>query len=375
MNTYDVIIVGAGPAGASAALICIRHGLKTAIIEKRKLPRHKACSGILIPRSCRIVEEHFGELPSHVLATPHHVSAMRIHFSSGRSFDVPIDGIGIWRNRFDHWLCERSGADMFDRTTLVSFNEEPDGVILSLRKAGGERYSMRCIVMIGADGGQSSIVRVLDPTMHQGLKSYFNIQEIYQCTCSLEPGYFHYFAMPAISPYPSAYVKDELLVMEAAAREGEKIGQYMERFKRYLWPRIGVDNAVRIQRVGCWVTMAASSGRFHFGTDRVLIAGEASGLLNLFGEGISSALASGLLAGQAAVKGIKEGINPGKLYSQEVKPERQRTEVQYNYRKQLLRPSGIFDWKTGMSNMPWKERMLLVTDIITWFVRLQKATR
>jgi len=375
MNTYDVAIVGAGPAGASAALICVRHGAKTVIIEKRQLPRHKACSGILIPRSCRIVEDHFGKLPDHVLATPYIVAAMRMHFPSGRTFDVPIDGTGIWRNRFDYWLCESSGAGISDSTKMVSFEEGSDGVKLSLRKAGGERYSIRSSVMIAADGGASSIVRILDPTIHQRLKSYFNIQEIYKCTSSLEPGYFHYFAMPAISPYPSAYVKDELLVMEAAAREGEKIGPYMERFKNYLWPRIGVYNAVRIRRVGCWVTMAASSGRFHFGTDRVLVAGEASGLLNLFGEGISSALASGLLAGQAAVKGIKEGIDPGPLYRRAVQSERHRTKEQYNYGKHLFRTSGIFDWRAGMTGIPWKERMLLFKDIITWFVGLQKATR
>jgi len=375
MNTCDVAIVGAGPAGASAALTCVRSGAKTVIIEKRQLPRHKACSGILIPRSRRIVEDYFGDLPLHVLATPHVVPAMRMHFSSDRTFDVPIDGTGIWRNRFDHWLCKRSEADLCERTSLVSFKEESGGVKLFLRKAGGERYSIRCSVMIAADGGASSIVRLLDPTIHQGLKSYFNIQEVYRCACSLEPGYFHYFAMPEISPYPSAYVKNELLVMEAAAREGEKIDPYMERFKRYLWPRIKVENAVRVRRVGCWVTMAASHGRFHFGTDRILVAGEASGLLNLFGEGISSALASGLLAGQAAVKGIQEDTHPGPLYRREVQAERNRTEAQYDYGKHLFRTSGVFDWRAGMRHMPWKERMLLSKDIITWFVRLQRATR
>ena len=375
MDSYDVVIVGAGPAGAAAAITCTRHGAKTIIIEKRQLPRHKACSGILIPRSCSIVEEHFGLLPRHVLATPYVVSAMRMHFPGGRSFDVPMDSIGIRRNHFDYWLCERSGADISDCTTLVSFREDSDGVTLSLRTAGEKTHAIRCNAMIAADGGSSSIVGILDPTIRQGVQSYFATQETYQCTSRLEPGYFHYFALPAISPYLSAYVKDERLVMEVVAREGATIDPCMERFKRYLWPKIGVDKAERVRRIGCRVTMSASSGRFYFGTDRILVAGEASGLLNIFGEGISSALASGLLAGQAAVQGLIEGIGPGPRYRREVQPERQRTQEQYNYKKHLFRTSGIFDWQSGLTRVPWKDRILLLKDIMTWFVELQQATR
>jgi len=375
MNSYDVVIVGAGPAGAAAAVMCVRHGATTLIIDKRRLPRHKACSGILIPRSCRLVAEHFGQLPRHVLATPHVVPAMRMHFPGGRTLDVPIDGTGIRRDHFDYWLCQRSGADISDHTRLVSFREGSDGVTLSLRRAGGEPYVIRCTVLIAADGGSSSIVPMLDPAINQGVRSYFAIQETYQCTSRLDPGYFHYFAMPALAPYLSAYVKDEVLVMEVVAREGANIDPCMERFKRYLWPKIGVDRAERIRRIGCRVTMSAASGCFYFGTDRTLVAGEASGLLNIFGEGISSALASGLLAGRAAAQGLTEGIDPGPLYRREVQRERHRTREQYNYKKHLFRTSGIFDWRSGMTRVPWKGRLLLLKDIMTWFVELLKATR
>ncbi|MBM4333699.1 MAG: FAD-dependent oxidoreductase, partial [Deltaproteobacteria bacterium] len=42
---YDVIVVGAGPGGATAARVCARSGLKTLIIEKERFPRYKPCGG------------------------------------------------------------------------------------------------------------------------------------------------------------------------------------------------------------------------------------------------------------------------------------------------------------------------------------------
>lgn len=45
---YDCIIIGAGPAGSTAAKILAEKGLKVLLVEKFKLPRHKSCSGILI---------------------------------------------------------------------------------------------------------------------------------------------------------------------------------------------------------------------------------------------------------------------------------------------------------------------------------------
>jgi len=66
MIECDVAIVGAGPAGCAAARECTRKGLTTVIVEKKKIPRHKACSGILVPASINVLSEHFGDVPQDV---------------------------------------------------------------------------------------------------------------------------------------------------------------------------------------------------------------------------------------------------------------------------------------------------------------------
>jgi len=51
INMFDVAVVGAGPAGATAALTLARRGLNVALLEKAALPRYKTCGGAVVARS------------------------------------------------------------------------------------------------------------------------------------------------------------------------------------------------------------------------------------------------------------------------------------------------------------------------------------
>src|SRR2546426_1890543 len=51
VTMFDVAVVGAGPAGATAALTLARRGLKVALLEKDTLPRYKTCGGALVGRA------------------------------------------------------------------------------------------------------------------------------------------------------------------------------------------------------------------------------------------------------------------------------------------------------------------------------------
>lgn len=372
MIEYDIAIIGAGPAGCAAARECCLRGLRVVIMEKKKIPRHKACSGILIPDSINTLSKHFGNLPHDVMAVPSHINVMRMHFPRGNIGDIPINGLMIRRDKFDAWLCGVSGAEVLDGTKMQSFSEKRDGVDLLCVKQNGETLAIHSKIVIASDGGSSNMVKKIDPSLKEKLPWYVALQNTYACECNLEPGYFHFFAVPQISSYTSAYMKDELLIMEVVVKRGEKASVAMDRFKEYLWRRIDIEEARLVRQLGCSITYAAPRGIFCFGTDRVLVAGEASGLLNFFGEGISSALASGIIAGNVASNSIQKNIMPGPLYLQEIEKEKRKTISTFNYMKLLFKGSGAFNFRKGFKTLKWSKRALLCKNFFIWLLTLKK---
>ena len=68
---YDVIVIGAGPAGNTTAKKCAEYGFKTALLEKSELPRDKVCTGFVLGTVAQsLVKQEFGQLPKAVMAQP-----------------------------------------------------------------------------------------------------------------------------------------------------------------------------------------------------------------------------------------------------------------------------------------------------------------
>jgi flavin-dependent dehydrogenase len=372
MIECDVAVVGAGPAGCSAARVCISMGLKTVIVERKRMPRHKACSGILIPDSVAPIKEFFGELPDDVMAHPPNIRAMRMHFPGGRCGDIPVNGLLVWRDRLDAWMCAKSGAEILDSTALKSFVEMDDAVNLACLNSRREDVSVVSQIMIAADGGSSFVVKTLQPEIAAQSVWYFALQDTYECRNDLEPGYFHFYCIPEVSLYSSAYTKDGLLIMDVVVREGDNPTSAMSRFRDFLWKEINVRGENRLRRLGCKVTYAAPKGLFCFGTDRILVCGEASGLLNLFGEGISSAIASGVIAGKASVRAVHESIVPGGFYKKDIEYEKLKTQQTFEYRKIFFHGKGAFNFKKGIGFLTWKDRLLFFQNLLLWMWRLKR---
>jgi flavin-dependent dehydrogenase len=368
---FDAIIVGGGPAGAAAAKACAEGGLRALLVEKRVLPRPKACSGILVRDSIDLVSRHFGAIPPDVLAEPSVLQSLRMHFPSGRTLDVPLGGACVRRGLFDQWLCRAAGVEISERTTAGSFEESADAVTVRCTRGPGEERVVRGRVLIAADGGTSRIVGAIAPERHGRLAWYAALQEAWDTPCSLEPGRFHFFAFPSVSPYSSAYVKDGLLFTEVVAAAGDSAEAAMKRFREFLKRELGLrEGGVRVSRLGCRVAYAATGNLFCFGSGRILVAGEASGLLNPFGEGISSALASGRIAGEAAVRAFREGRVPGVLYREAVEAQRQRTLRQFRYGAYLAGRDVTFDVRKGLAGLPVRGRIRLVADLVEWLASL-----
>ena len=158
LQTYDVIVVGMGPAGASAAYELSQHGLSVLAFDKQAHPRDKVCGGGL---SARIREILPADFPSVVEETVH-----RVQFTYGPQESFLIESSQpiaymVMRSKFDWWLVEKArqaGTKIHEEETVMEIQNRDEGVDIFTTR---HHYQGR--VVIGADGVMSIVAQQCFP--------------------------------------------------------------------------------------------------------------------------------------------------------------------------------------------------------------------
>ena len=161
-NKYDadVIVAGAGPAGATAALRLARAGVRVLMVERYPLPRQKPCGGGISTR----VLSRFAWLPGSLHRIPTRpVSSLYLEGPSGQVFRMQTRGpvvMLIRRIEFDYLLASmaiEAGAELLAPAAIAQARQDADGVTLRTR----EGRELRARLVIAADGVNSVIARRL----------------------------------------------------------------------------------------------------------------------------------------------------------------------------------------------------------------------
>ncbi|EIV95215.1 geranylgeranyl reductase family protein [Frankia sp. QA3] len=315
-STFDVIVVGAGPAGGSAARAAAAAGARVCVLERSSMPRYKTCGGGLVGLST----DHVGiDLAGLVRAS---VSSMTMTWDGRYTVSRGRTGARPWltmvmRTDLDAALLaaaqaagasvrtgvqvlglRESGGDPVDRSAGASEPAADDGWV-TVRVRGGA--DLRARVVIGADGASGRCgthVGVRCDQVDVGLEGEFVVDaalaDRWAGRMLLDWG-------PVPGSYGWLFPKGRVLTVGVIGdrAQGAALRGYYERFVE----RLGLTGAPRQHDSGHLTRVRAVDSPLRRG--RVLVAGDAAGLLDPWTrEGISFALRSGRLAGEAAAGAV-----------------------------------------------------------------------
>lgn len=368
MRSVDVIIIGASLSGAAAAKRLVDAGFETVMIERSSLPRHKICSGILSPRGHRFLLENFGPLPREVLHDPTSCRGVTFHFPSMVSF--PMDFFGgttphLYRKFSDYWAVKRSGAEVHDRTTFTGLEDNGDHVIVHTRDREGGAVRYRARYLIGADGPTSPVVRALYPNYPKQIPWFFVGQKLHEIIeCPLDEEYFHFWFHPGLGHYTWSHARDGKQIVGVGFKVGENFDRKQANVVKYLEDKHGVILKPQPEPDGTAENFGPSLiNRYVFGKGNVIITGQAAGFLNMIGEGMSCALHSGAIAGEAIIDSNVRNRSLQELYRKMIASEVRRTSDQWNPFKVALGRPHEADFPEAFLKLSMKDRTKVLKDI------------
>ncbi|MDX6265306.1 MAG: hypothetical protein QOD70_46 [Frankiales bacterium] len=292
-QVWDVAVVGAGPAGASAARAAAAAGARVLLLEKAQVPRYKRCGGGLIGPAQQALADSGVKIAG---LSRDHVGRFTFTHGGRRGFSraatpfLPM----VLRSELDAELvriAQEAGAQLRTGSTVGAYDEQ-DGVV-TLGTSDGPVWARAVVAADGSASRASGYVGVHCDLVDIGLEA-----ELPRPRGSDWDGRVLLDWGPVPGSYGWVFPKGETLTVGVIG--DRDAGPAMRDYYRAFVASLGLDLATAVQDGGHQTRVRAAGSPLRRG--QVLVAGDAAGLLEPWTrEGISFALRSGRLAGQAAV--------------------------------------------------------------------------
>lgn len=306
---YDIVIVGAGPAGCTLARLLDRK-YKVLLMDKRDLEREdypgisKCCGGLLAPDAQKMLGRMGMPVPVGLLVDPQLFLVRTIDFDNNLERYYQRFYFNMDRLAFDQWLVSNvpDNVDLALGCSFKSCSRTGDGISFSF-SFQGKLYSDRTHIIIGADGAHSMVKRSLFEEK-KSPEEYIAIQEWFE-TQNQIPHYSAIFDKTITDFYSWTITKGKILIIGSALK---KDNLALDRFKM-LKMRLrdnGLVYGKKIKREGSLILRPKKMSTIFTGDDNCALAGESAGFISpSSAEGISYALKSAYYLSAALNDGME----------------------------------------------------------------------
>lgn len=326
---YDVIIVGAGPAGATTAAVLAQKGYDVLLLDRDEFPRDKTC-GDAVPAGCISIMNSLG-------------MEEKVHQAEGRGEFYPLEKVRIYspngkmlqtklkegdggiksyvapRMYFDAVIQQQaveSGADF--KQAIVKEPILENGRVVGVQaQLNGDVKALRSKVVVGADGVTSVMTRALRPKKKQHVDSHRAVAlRAYIHDIEENPNEVEFYLYDEILPgyawiFPAGKNKANIglgMRLDVYRSDNYNLKEMLDRFLEMPQIKSRLKRGGELEGVKIWQLNFGSQKNLQSAFDGALLVGDAAGFINpLTGGGIHNGMISAQLAGQTIDAALEKG--------------------------------------------------------------------
>lgn len=296
-DVYDVLIIGSGPAGGSAALHSAQNGLKVLVVEEHQAvgePVH--CGECLSQVAC----DRMGwKLPDEAIAMP--VKGVRVVFPGGKSTLLTEEGYVLEKHRFEQWIIKQAqdaGAELSLGKKVTAVKRDAAGQVWTVSCADGSTFQSK--IIIDASGVAALVSRLLN--LNPRFQSVVGIQ--YELKDIPTDGYMDFYIWPDLAPHGYLWTIPKgngRANVGLVTNDNVKAKTFLDQFVA----KMGWKNKTVVKTFGGIIPASGPVDKTF--DDGVMLVGDAAGFTSpLFEGGSHLGLMSGRFAANVAKKAIAQ---------------------------------------------------------------------